>query len=48
MNNKKNLEKSENQRFYGQNKLLFKHPALQPLGSFCHMAACRSSSKNIG
>jgi hypothetical protein len=22
--------------------------ALQPLGSFCHMAACRRSSENIG
>jgi hypothetical protein len=32
----------------GKNKLFFKHPALQPLGSFCHMADCRSSSKNTG
>jgi hypothetical protein len=40
------LEKSEKTRFYGQNKLFFDHPTLQPLGSFSHMAACRSSSKN--
>jgi hypothetical protein len=45
---KKKSEKGENPRFYGQTKLLLEHPALQPLGSFCHMAACRSSSKNTG
>jgi hypothetical protein len=45
---KKKSEKSEKPRFYGQNKLFFEHPALQPLGSFSHMAACRSSSKNTG
>jgi hypothetical protein len=43
---KKKVKKSEQQRFYGQNKLFFEHPALQPLGSFSHMAACRSSSEN--
>jgi hypothetical protein len=43
---KKRSEKSEKPRFYGQNKLFFEHLALQPLGSFSHMAACRSSSKN--
>ena len=43
---KNKLEKSENPRFYGQNKLLLKHLVLQPLGSFSHMVACRSSSKN--
>jgi hypothetical protein len=32
----------------GQNKLFFEHPALQPLDSFSHMAACRSSSENSG
>jgi hypothetical protein len=32
--------------FYGQIKLLFEHHALQPLGSFSHMAACRSSLEN--
>jgi hypothetical protein len=42
------VKKSENPRFYGQNKLFFEHPALQPLGSFSHMAACKSSSKNTG
>jgi hypothetical protein len=46
MSNKKKSEKSEKPRFYGQNKLFFEHPALQPLGSFSHMAACRSSSEN--
>jgi hypothetical protein len=45
---KRNLEKSENPRFCGQNKLLIKHHALQPLGSFSHMTACRSSSKKKG
>jgi hypothetical protein len=35
-------------RFYGQNKLFFEHPALQPLGSYSHMAACRSSLENTG
>jgi hypothetical protein len=43
---KKKSEKSEKARFYGQNKLLFGIPALQPLGSFSHMAACRSSLEN--
>jgi hypothetical protein len=38
--------KSEKPTFYGQNKLLLEHLALQPLGSFSHMAACRSSSEN--
>jgi hypothetical protein len=43
---KKKVKKSEKPRFYGQNKLFFEHPALQPLGSFSHMAACRSSLEN--
>jgi hypothetical protein len=38
------VKKSEKPRFYGQNKLLSLHLALQPLGSFSHMVACRSSS----
>jgi hypothetical protein len=42
------VKKSEKSRFYGQNKLFFENPALQPLGSFSHMAACRSSLENIG
>jgi hypothetical protein len=42
------LEKSEYPRFCGQYKLLFKHTALQPLGSFSHMATCRSSLENSG
>jgi hypothetical protein len=43
---KKESEKSEKPRFYGQNKLFFGNPALQPLGTFRHMAACRSSLEN--
>jgi hypothetical protein len=39
MSKKRRNEKSEKPRFYGQNKLFFEHPALQPLGSFSHMAA---------
>jgi hypothetical protein len=46
MSKKKKVKKSEKPRFYGQNKLLLEHPALQPLGNFSHMVACRSSSKN--
>jgi hypothetical protein len=41
------VKKGGKPRFYGQNKLFFEHPALQPLGNFSHMAACRSS-KNTG
>jgi hypothetical protein len=40
------VKKSEKPIFYGQNKLFFENPALQPLGSFSHMAACRSSLEN--
>jgi hypothetical protein len=43
---KKKVEKCEKLRFYGQNKLFFENLALQPLGSFSHMAACRSSLEN--
>jgi hypothetical protein len=46
MRKKKKVKKSEKPRFYGQNKLFFENPALQPLGSFSHMAACRSSLEN--
>jgi hypothetical protein len=45
---KQEVKKSENPRFYGQNKLFFENPSLQSLGSFSHMAACRSSSENTG
>jgi hypothetical protein len=48
MSNKKKVKKSEIPRFYGQNKLFFENPALQPLGSFSHMDACRSSLENTG
>jgi hypothetical protein len=43
---KKKVKKSEKPRFYGQNKLFFENHALQSLGSFSHMAACRSSLEN--
>jgi hypothetical protein len=46
MSKKKKVKKSEKPRFYVQNKLFFENPTLQPLGSFSHMAACRSSSEN--
>jgi hypothetical protein len=42
----KKSEKNEKPRFYGKNKLFFENPTLQPLGSFSHMAACRSSLEN--
>jgi hypothetical protein len=42
------LKKSEKPRFYGQNELLSSYPALQPLGTFSHMAACRRSLENTG
>jgi hypothetical protein len=34
------------QNFIGKTNYFFKNPALQPLGSFNHMAACRSSLEN--
>jgi hypothetical protein len=43
---KEEVKKGKKPRFYGQNKLFFENPALQPLGSFSHMAACRSSLDN--
>jgi hypothetical protein len=45
---KEKMKKNEKPRFYGQNKLLSQHPALQPLGSCSHIAACRSSLEKIG
>jgi hypothetical protein len=39
MRRRKKVKKGEKLRFYGQNKLFFEIPALQPLGSFSHMAA---------
>jgi hypothetical protein len=48
MSKKKKMNFFEKPRFYGQNKLFFENPALQPLGSFSHMAACRSSLENTG
>jgi hypothetical protein len=38
MSKKKNEKKSEKPRIYVQNKLFFENLALQPLGSFSHMA----------
>jgi hypothetical protein len=46
MRKKKKVKKSEKPRFFGQNKLFFENPTLQPLGSFSHMATCRSSLEN--
>jgi hypothetical protein len=46
MSKKKKVKKSEKPRFYGQNKIFFENLALQPLRSFSHMAACRSSLEN--
>jgi hypothetical protein len=46
MSKKKKWKKSEKPRFYGPNKQFFENSALQPLGSFSHMAACRSSLEN--
>jgi hypothetical protein len=43
MRKKKKVKKSEKPWFYGQIKLFFENPALQPLGSSSHMPACRSS-----
>jgi hypothetical protein len=45
---KKKVKKREKPRFYGQNRPCFENPALQSLGSFSHMAACRSSLENTG
>jgi hypothetical protein len=39
-------EKCDKIRVYGQNKLFSENPVLKPLGSFRHMAACRSSLEN--
>jgi hypothetical protein len=44
----KKWKKSEKPRLYGQNKLFFENPALQSLGSFSHIDACRSSLENTG
>jgi hypothetical protein len=46
MSKKKKVKKSEKPGFYGQDKLSFEHLALQPLGSFSHMAPCGSFSEN--
>jgi hypothetical protein len=48
MSKKQIWKQGENPRFCGQNKLLFKHLTFQALGSFSHMAARRSFSKNTG
>jgi hypothetical protein len=39
-------QKCDKIRVFGQNKLFSENPALKPLGSFRHMAACRSSLEN--
>jgi hypothetical protein len=45
---KKKWKKSRKPWIYGQNKLFFENPALQPLRSFSHKAGCRSSLENTG
>jgi hypothetical protein len=45
------VKKSEKPRFYEtmcKTNFFFENPALQPLGSFSQMAACRSSLENTG
>jgi hypothetical protein len=42
MSKKKKGKKVKNQDVMGKNKLFFENPALQPLGNFSHIAACRS------
>jgi hypothetical protein len=46
MSKKKSGKKVKNQDFMGKTNYFFENPALQPLGSFSHMAACRSSLEN--
>jgi hypothetical protein len=43
---KKKVKKVKNQDFMGKTNFFFENPTLQPLGSFSHMAACRSSLEN--
>jgi hypothetical protein len=40
------VKKSEKPKFNEQNKVFFENLALQSLGSFSHMAACRSFLEN--
>jgi hypothetical protein len=42
------VKKVKNQDFMGKTNFFFENPALQPLGSFSHMVACRSSLENTG
>jgi hypothetical protein len=42
------VKKVKNQDYMGKINYFFENPALQPLGNFSHMAACRSSLENIG
>jgi hypothetical protein len=44
---KKKVKKSEKPRFMGKTSYFLINPDLQPLGTFSHMAACRSSLENI-
>jgi hypothetical protein len=43
---KKRWKIAKNQDFMGKENFFSTHPALQPLGNFSHMAACRNSSEN--
>jgi hypothetical protein len=46
MSKKKKVKKSEKPRFYGQTNYFLRTLPFSPLGSFSHMAACRSSLEN--
>jgi hypothetical protein len=39
-------KKVKNQDFMGKTIFFFENPAFQPLGSFSHIAACKSSLEN--
>jgi hypothetical protein len=43
---KKKVKKSEKQDFMGKTNYFLRTLPFQPLGSFSHMAACRSSLEN--
>jgi hypothetical protein len=47
MSNKR-IKKKWKTKILWAKQTIFWAPALQPLGSFSHMAACRSSSENTG
>jgi hypothetical protein len=46
--NHEQKKEMKNQDFMGKPNYFFENPDLQPLGSFSHMAVCRSSLENTG